>query len=60
MEMPVGYLNLGALVGILLFLWKFHGDMMDLKSEIAGLRERMARLEGLFEGFTRRETQETP
>ena len=33
---------------------------MDLKSEIASLRERMARLEGLFEGFTGREPQEAP
>ena len=31
------------------FLWGLHRDVADL-------RERMARLEGLFEGFTRRES----
>lgn len=29
------------------------------RRDIADLRERMARLEGLFEGFTQRETRET-
>ena len=41
------------------FLWTLHRDMraMDTRigKDIADLRERMARLEGLFEGFTRRE-----
>lgn len=41
------------------FLWTLHRDMraMDnrISKDIADLRERMARLEGLFEGFTRRE-----
>ncbi len=27
----------------------------DLRRDVADLRERMARLEGLFEGFTRRD-----
>ena len=27
----------------------------DVQEDVADLRERMARLEGLFEGFTRRE-----
>ena len=31
------------------FLWGLHRDVADL-------RERMARLEGWFEGFTRRES----
>ena len=43
--------------------WKVSSDIrQELKQEIhyvredlAGLRERMARLEGLFEGFTRRD-----
>lgn len=39
-------------VAILGFLWTLHRD-------IASLRERMARLEGLFEGFTGRREQET-
>ena len=30
-------------------------DIAGLHRDIADLRERMARLEGLFEGFTRRE-----
>ena len=30
-----------------------------MRRDVAGLRERMARLEGLFEGFTLRE-RETP
>ena len=38
-------------VAILGFLWGLHRDIADL-------RERMARLEGLFEGFTRRQPEE--
>ena len=38
-------------VAILGFMWGLHRDM-------AGLRERMARLEGLFEGFTGRESRD--
>ena len=38
-----------AAVAIIGFLWSLHCDVADL-------RERMARLEGLLEGFTRRET----
>ena len=38
-------------VAILGFMWGLHRDM-------AGLRERMARLEGLFEGFTSRESRD--
>ena len=30
-------------------------DLAGLRQAIADLRERMARLEGLFEGFTRRD-----
>ena len=37
-----------ASVAIIGFLWNLHRDVADL-------RERMARLEGLFEGFTRRD-----
>ena len=37
-------------VAILGFLWSLH-------REVAGLRERMARIEGLFEGFTRRDRE---
>ena len=48
-------LSLGIL--ILGFLWKFqrdvHRDFAGVHQDIADLRERMARLEGLFEGFTK-------
>lgn len=30
-------------------------SLRELRRDVADLRERMARLEGLFEGFTRRE-----
>ena len=46
---PSDYVILGVGVAILAFLWNLHRDIADL-------RERMARLEGLFEGFTKRET----
>ena len=29
------------------------GEIADIRKDIADLRERMARLEGLFEGFTK-------
>ena len=45
MEALDGWLTPVLLVGILAFLWNLHRD-------IAELRERMARLEGLFEGRT--------
>lgn len=45
-----GWLNFGGFVAVIAFLWGLHRDMADL-------RERMARLEGLVEGFVgRRET----
>ena len=31
-------------------------SLRDLRRDVADLRERMARLEGLFQGFTRRES----
>lgn len=46
------YVILGALVGVLALLWNLHRD-------VAYLRESMARLEGLFEGFTRRDNRES-
>lgn len=40
------------------FLWSLHRDVRgldrDLRRDVGDLRERMARLEGLFEGFARR------
>ena len=42
-----------AAVAIIAFLWNLHRDVADL-------RERMARLEGLFEGFTRSHREAPP
>ena len=39
---------IGLNLAVLGFVWNLYQDLADL-------RERMARLEGLFEGFTRRE-----
>lgn len=50
-----GWLNLGGIVAVLIYLWNLQ---RSLHQGIADLRERMARLEGLFEGFTGR--KETP
>lgn len=33
-----------------------HADLAEVRGDIADLGERIARLEGLFEGFTKRET----
>lgn len=40
-------INMAIGIAIIAFLWR-------LSRDIADLRERMARLEGLFEGFTGR------
>lgn len=45
----VDWITLGGIFGIIAFLWNLHRDIADL-------RERMARLEGLFDGFTKRST----
>lgn len=47
MNITTDWITLGGIVAILVFLWNLHRDVADL-------RERMARLEGLFEGFTGR------
>ena len=45
-----------ALAGLILTSTARLGTRIDgVDRDVAGLRERMARLEGLFEGFTRRE-----
>ena len=58
--MPVlGTLIVAMLGWIVLDLRSFktqvHRDFSEVRGDIADLRERMARLEGLFEGFTKRE-----
>ena len=48
-----------AIIGTGIALWRVNAaEFRTIRNDVAGLRERMARLEGLFEGFTRRE-QET-
>ena len=51
---PADYIAVGVGVAILGFLWNLHRDIVGLRDGMADLRERMARLEGLVEGFTRR------
>lgn len=61
--MDAGIFQIVAVVAILGFLWTLHRDVSNLRKEvgkdIADLRERMARVEGLLEGFVGRppETQ---
>lgn len=50
--MNADYLIIALNIAVLGFVWHLNRDM---HREIADLRERMARLEGLFEGFTRGE-----
>ena len=64
---------LAAVISIVFALWKFtqgvkrevkqdfapmYQEMASIRTSMGDLRERMARLEGLFEGFTGR--KETP
>ena len=47
---PMGWTewaNLAGFVAVLAFLWQLHRDMADL-------RERMARVEGMVDGLTKR------
>ena len=54
---------IGAVAGMGLLLWRLiardndalRADIRDIRGDVTGLRERMARLEGLFEGFARRD-----
>lgn len=58
MMMDAGILQIVSVVAILGFLWTLHRDVSNLRKEvgkdIADLRERMARVEGLLEGFVAR------
>lgn len=49
-----------GIIGILLNLqYRLHGDIsslrQDMNKETGGLRERLARIESLFEGFVKRD-----
>ena len=48
------------LISVLALNALLFGMMFKIMVDLGGLRERMARLEGLFEGFTGRMPQETP
>ena len=48
MSIEIG-VQITAVIAILAFLWNLHRD-------VAGLRKRMARLEGLMEGFVGKES----
>ena len=48
---PEFFILLTVQVAVLGFVWTLHRDIADL-------RERMARLEGLFEGFTKQQPSE--
>lgn len=59
-------INITVGIAVLGFLWNLHRDIAGLHRDITGLhgqfadlRERMARLEGLFEGFTGRREPES-
>ena len=54
-------LGTGIALGVLIVpsLRDLQRDIGGIHRDIADLRERMVRLEGLFEGFTRRESPNT-
>ncbi len=44
-----------AIVGTGIALWRvLDGSLREIRRDVGELRERMARIEGLFEGFTGR------
>ena len=53
----VAIIGTGIALGLLIVpsLRELRHDIAGIHRDVADLRERMARLEGLFEGFTRRE-----
>ena len=54
----VAIIGTGIALGVLIVpsLRDLRRDIAGIHRDVADLRERMARLEGLFEGFTRRES----
>jgi len=67
------WVNITVGLAVIAFLWSLHRDIAGLHRDIGGLhrdiaglhgqftdlRERMARLEGLFAGFTGRRHEES-
>ena len=39
------------LIGVLLFLWRLHGDVRGLDRDMRTLSDRIAKVEGLLEGL---------
>ena len=55
----IAIIGTGIALGVLIVpsLRDLRRDVAGIHRDIAGLRERMVRLEGLFEGFTLRERE---
>lgn len=59
---------IGAVVGMGFILWRLiardndalRADIRDIRADVGELRERMARVEGLFEGFARERRPDAP
>ena len=54
----IAIIGTGIVLGVLIvpILREIRGDIGGTHRDFADLRERMARIEGLFDGFTRRES----
>lgn len=50
----IGILGVGAALGLLIFSGQkdVKGRLLEIQRQVNNLRERMARLEGLFAGYT--------
>ena len=55
----IAIIGTGIVLGVLIvpILREIRDDIGGIHRDFADLRERMARIEGLFDGFTRRESQ---
>ena len=53
----IATLAVGAMLGVALLaaFGSLRSEIAEVRRDVGDLRERMARLEGLFEGFTRAE-----
>ena len=58
----IAIIGTGIALGVLIVpsLRDVRRDIAGLHRDVGDLRERMARIEGLFEGFTRREPPAAP
>ena len=51
----IDWITVVGFVAVLGFLWNLHRDMAGIHRDIGDLRERMAKVEGLLEGYIRRD-----